>query len=68
MTKDVQATLLKAVQINQPCSAHCLPVRISPSGFHLSVELSLWNVQHPCDKLSVLSKENNFSMLRIPEC
>jgi hypothetical protein len=56
----------KLEQINQ-VPAH-LPVRISPSGFHLSVELSLWDVQHLRDQPSVLPKENNFPMLPIAEC
>jgi hypothetical protein len=42
-------------------------VRISLSGFHLSVELSLWDAQHLRHKPSVLPKENNFFMLPIPE-
>jgi hypothetical protein len=42
-------------------------VRISPSGLHFIVKFAFWDAQHLCDKPSVLPKENNLSLLPIPE-
>lgn len=45
-----------------------LAVRSSPSGFHFSIKLVFCDAQHLCDEPPMLTKQNNFSPLPIPEC